>query len=533
MQDYLGMQARSASPESIGSEREQPVDDIIEMNRIVKVFPPSLVALDDVSVSFRKGEIHAIVGENGAGKSTLMKILYGMLPADSGEITLHGKKVKISGPGEAILAGIGMVHQEIMLIPQYTVWENVILGIEPVNLFDHLDANKARQQVKEKIEEFHFNLDLDAKVEDISIAARQKVEILKLLFRNVFILIMDEPTSVLTPQEIPQLFGELKRLRDNGHTILFISHHLEEVLELSDRITVLRKGRNIGTIAAGDATKASLAQMMVGREVIFESIRKPKKVGEVIFEICDLSYKDPDKRARLMDINLQVRAGEIVGVAGVEGNGQLELVNTIMGLIEPTTGNITAKGVDITHKTILEKRQYVAFVSQDRANMGACLPAKITENVIMTHHRLNKRFVGWGGIVLDFTEAGLFTAEVREKFDVQMSSGEAAFKSLSGGNQQKVILGRELLLDAPFILLDQPTRGLDVGSIEYVHSRIVEMQSQMRGMVLISADLEELFRLSDRLVVMHKGRMVADLVTRETNVTEVGYLMLEGKPNEA
>jgi len=338
---------------------------------------------------------------------------------------------------------------------------------------------------------------------------------------------------VLTPQEIPQLFGELKRLRDNGHTILFISHHLEEVLELSDRITVLRKGRKIGTIEAGDATRASLAQMMVGREVIFESIRKSQKVGEVIFEIRNLSYKDPEKRPRLMDINLQVRAGEIVGVAGVEGNGQLEFVNTIMGLIEPATGSIMAMDVDITHKTILEKRHYIAFVSQDRANMGACLPAKITENVIMTHHRLNKRFAGWGGVVLNFTEADLFTDEVREKFDVQMSSGESAFKSLSGGNQQKVILGRELLLDAPFILLDQPTRGLDVGSIEYVHSLIIEMQSQMRGMVLISADLEELFRLTDRLVVMHKGRMVADLVTRETNVTEVGYLMLEGKPNEA
>ncbi|HEY4693722.1 MAG TPA: ATP-binding cassette domain-containing protein, partial [Bellilinea sp.] len=237
------------------------------MNRIFKIFPPSLVALDDVSVTFRKGEIHAIVGENGAGKSTLMKILYGMQPADSGEIIFDGKNVKFSDPGEAILAGIGMVHQEIMLVPQYTVWENVVLGSEPVKFIDHLDSKKARQLVKDKIDEFHFNLDPDAKVEDISIAARQKVEILKLLFRNVSVLIMDEPTSVLTPQEIPQLFGELKRLRDDGHTILFISHHLEEVLELSDRITVLRKGRKVGTIEAADATKAGLAQMMVGREV--------------------------------------------------------------------------------------------------------------------------------------------------------------------------------------------------------------------------------------------------------------------------
>ena len=509
------------------------MDDIIAMNQIVKIFPPSLIALDDVSVTFQKGEIHAIVGENGAGKSTLMKILYGMQPADSGEIIYDGKKVKFTDPGEAILAGIGMVHQEIMLVPQYTVWENVVLGIEPVKFLDRLDVKKARQQVREKIEEFHFNLNPEAKVEDISIAARQKVEILKLLFRNVSILIMDEPTSVLTPQEIPQLFEELKRLRDTGDTILFISHHLEEVLELSDRITVLRKGKKVGTIQAGEATKARLATMMVGREVIFESIRQAQPAGEVVFEISGLNYTDPDKRPRLTDVNIQVRAGEIVGIAGVEGNGQLELVNVIMGLIEPTSGSIKAQGEEITRKPILEKRKRVAFVSQDRANMGACVPAKITENVIMTHHRLSKRFTRWGGRVLDFKQADLFTGEVRDKFDVQMSTGEAAFKSLSGGNQQKIILGRELLLDAPFILLDQPTRGLDVGSIEYVHRQIMDMRAQERGMLLISADLEELFRLCDRLVVMHRGKVVAELVTEQTNVTEVGYLMLEGASYEA
>jgi simple sugar transport system ATP-binding protein len=387
--------------------------------------------------------------------------------------------------------------------------------------------------VKDKIEEFHFNLNPDAKVEDISVAARQKVEILKLLYRNVSVLIMDEPTSVLTPQEIPQLFGELRRLRDDGHTILFISHHLDEVLELSDRITVLRKGKKVGTIEAREATKAGLAQMMVGRKVIFESIRKTDHPGDVIFEISGLNYTDPDKKPRLIDINLQVREGEIVGIAGVEGNGQLELVNVIMGLIEPKSGSIKAQGEDITHKTILEKRKRVAFVSQDRANMGASAPAKITENVIMTHHRLDRRFTSWAGRVLDFAQAARFTNEVHEKFDVQMTSGEDPFKSLSGGNQQKVILGRELMLEAPFILLDQPTRGLDVGSIEYVHRRIMDIRSQRRGILLISADLEELFRLTDRLVVMHRGKVVAELVTSQTNVTEVGYLMLEGAAYEA
>lgn len=509
------------------------MDDIISMNHIVKIFPPSLVALDDVSVSFRKGEIHAIVGENGAGKSTLMKILYGMQPATSGEIIFNGKKVRFDDPGQAILAGIGMVHQEIMLVPQYTVWENVVLGVEPVRYFDRLDASKARQQVKAKIEEFSFNLDPDAKVEDISVAARQKVEILKLLYRNVSVLIMDEPTSVLTPQEIPQLFEELKRLRDNGHTILFISHHLDEVLELSDRITVLRKGKKVDTIQADDATKLSLSQMMVGREVFFEAIRNPHPAGEVIFEVRQLSYTDPEKRPRLTDVNLSVRAGEIVGIAGVEGNGQLELVNVIMGLLEPSAGSIIAGGEDITRLPILEKREHISFVPQDRANMGACVPARITENVIMTHHRLNPRFTRWNGRLLDLKHAASFSSEVQDRFDVQMTSGESPFKSLSGGNQQKVILGRELLLEAPFILLDQPTRGLDVGSIEYVHDLIMEMRARERGMLLISADLEELFRLSDRLLVMHRGRIVAELETEQTNVTEVGYLMLEGAAYEA
>jgi simple sugar transport system ATP-binding protein len=503
------------------------------MQRMVKIFPPALVALDEVSVDFRKGEIHAIVGENGAGKSTLMKILYGMYSAESGEISYNGRKVKYSDPGEAIQAGIGMVHQEIVLIPQYTVWENVVLGMEPVRAFGHLDTKKARRLVQEKIDEFHFNLNPDAKVEDISIAARQKVEILKLLFRNVSVLIMDEPTSVLTPQEIPQLFDELKRLRDNGHTILFISHHLEEVLDLSDRITVLRKGRKVDTIEASQATKTGLSQMMVGREVIFEAIRKPQTPGEVVFEVSGLNYKAPDKRQLLTDVNLKVRAGEIVGIAGVEGNGQLELVKAIMGLIEPSSGSITAQGEDITRQPILEKRKRIAFVTQDRANMGACTPATITENVIMTHHRLNPRFTRWKGRVLDLKEAGQFTEEVRQKFDVQMSSADSAFKSLSGGNQQKVILGRELLLEAPFILLDQPTRGLDVGSIEFVHQQIMEMRAEMRGMLLISADLEELFRLSDRIAVMHRGRVVAEVATDQTDVTEVGYLMLEGKADEA
>lgn len=505
--------------------------NLIEMRNIVKVFPPNVVALDDVTVAFQEGQIHAIVGENGAGKSTLMKILYGLEAATSGTIHRNGDRLHIRSPKEAIAHGIGMVHQEIMLVPEYTVWQNVILGMEPVTLFGRIDEKQARLRVQERIDEYHFNLDPDALVSDISIAARQKVEILKLLYRNVLTLILDEPTSVLTPQEIPQLFGELRRLRDSGHTILFISHHLDEVLELSDRITVLRRGRKIGTVEAARTSKEELARMMVGREVIFTSLRQPHEPGETVFKLEGLSYTDPEGRERLSDVNIDVRAGETVGIAGVEGNGQFELVNAIMGLLPIKRGRLVVEGHDLTHADILTRRKHISFVSQDRAAMSASLPASIMENAIMTHHRLG-RFTRLFGTVMNDKEASKFTEEVRDRFAVQMDTVDSEFRSLSGGNQQKVILGRELLLDTPFVLLDQPTRGLDVGSIEYVHRQILAMREAGRAVLLISADLDELFRITDRILVLSRGRLVADLATDETDINEVGYLMLEGRHRE-
>lgn len=505
---------------------------IIEMKDIIKVFPPNVVALDDVSVRFEEGKIHAIVGENGAGKSTLMKVLYGMHAANSGSIYYKGDRVDFHNPGEAIASGIGMVHQEILLIPEYTIWQNVILGVEPVGLLGQIDAQKARQQVQKRIDEYHFNLDPDDYVSDISIAARQKVEILKLLYRNVSILILDEPTSVLTPQEIPKLFDELRRLRQNGHTILFISHHLDEVLELSDRTTVLKRGRNVGTVATDQTSKKELARMMVGREVVFKTRREDHEVGEKVFELEELSYTDPEGRLRLKDIDIQVHAGEIVGIAGVEGNGQFELVNMIMGLIPQREGSLIVDGEDLRQASILNRRKKISFVSQDRGNMGATLSASIKENVIMTHHRLDGRFTTLAGHVMDYQEASAFTDQVREQFSIVMDDDEDPFRSLSGGNQQKVILGRELLLDTPFILLDQPTRGLDVGSIEYVHRQILDMRREGRALLLLSADLDELFRMSDRILVLNRGEIVADLETDETTIEEVGYLMLKGLRDE-
>jgi ABC-type uncharacterized transport systems, ATPase components len=508
------------------------MDTIIEMKDIVKVFPPNVVALDAVTTEFHKGEIHAIVGENGAGKSTLMKVLYGLEAKNGGEIKYHGEVVNYKAPGEAIAAGIGMVHQEILLIQEYTIWENIVLGIEPTNVFGVINRGKARQSVQDKIDEFKFNLNPDDKVADISVAARQKVEILKLLYRNVEVLILDEPTAVLTPQEIPQLFSELRRLRDNGKTILFISHHLDEVLDLSDRITVMRKGKKIATVAASETNKEELARMMVGRDVLFLSAREPKQPGPVVFDIQGLTYVDGNKRKRLDDLNLQVHSGEIVGIAGVEGNGQFELVNSIMGLSKITEGKLIVKDQNLTDAEILERRKYISFVSQDRSKMGAAVKASITENVMMTHHRLNEMFTRWGGQLLDYKFSRQFTRDIESQFSVSMGSMDNPFKSLSGGNQQKVILGRELLLDTPFLLLDQPTRGLDVGSIEYVHEVILKMRMQDRAILLISADLEELFRISDRIVVLHRGCIVADLPTEKTNVEQVGYLMLEGKEKE-
>ena len=508
--------------------------DFIELRQITKVFPPSVLALDAVSVSFRRGEIHAVVGENGAGKSTLMKVLYGLEPATAGEVRLYGQRVHFRAPGDAIARGLVMVHQELLLINDDIAWANDVLAVEPAaRPLSQPRAPDPRLRVQAKIDEFGFQLAADARVGDLSVAARQQVEILKLLYRQVTVLILDEPTAVLTPQEIPQLFGELRRLRDAGHTLLFISPHLEEVLDLGDRVTVLRKGRHVATTETAALTKPELARLMVGREVLFGSRRTASVPGPVVFRLDQVTVPAGAGRIELAAASLEVRAGEIVGVAGVEGTGQLELVNALMGLAEPSAGALTVNGQPLTHAPILERRRQMAYVAQDRGRQGGSLTASILENAIMTHHRLTPALTWWGGRLLDGGAARRFVAGLREQFAVAMTSADAPFRSLSGGNQQKVILGRELLLERPFILLDQPTRGLDVGSTEYVHDRILQARAQGRALLLISADLEELFLLADRLIVMHRGRIVAERVTEHTTVAEIGYLMLEGRPHVA
>ncbi|MFN7037816.1 MAG: ABC transporter ATP-binding protein, partial [Bellilinea sp.] len=343
-------------------------------------------------------------------------------------------------------------------------------------------------------------------------------------------LILDEPTAVLTPQEIPQLFAELNRLRDGGHTILFISHRLEEVLELSDRITVMRKGKKVDTVPASSTNRQELARMMVGRDVLFTSRRKPQPPGEAVLRVENLTLQEGHGRVRLYDLNLEVRSGEIVGVAGVEGNGQFELVNTLMGLQKPTSGRIFIGNVDITRFDILERRKFISFVPQDRGKMGASLTAPVWEDAIMTHHRLNPRFSGWKGLLLNTNFARQFTQDLIENFSVVAPSLRAPFRTLSGGNQQKVIVGRELLLQSDFVLLDQPTRGLDVGSMEYIHDQILRIRAEGRAVLMISADLEEIFLLSDRILVLYRGQLVGNLPVEQTNPQQVGSLMLEGQP---
>lgn len=508
------------------------MSDIIQMQHIIKVFPPNVVAVDNVSVSFREGEIHAIVGENGAGKSTLMKVLYALEHKDSGEIFLRGQRVNFSEPRQAINAGIGMVHQEILLVHEYTVWENVVLGIEPTHWLGTLDKREARRRVQQKVDEFAFNLDIDALAGDLSVSARQKVEILKLLYRNVSVLILDEPTAVLTPQEIPQLFAELRRLRDNNHTILFISHRLDEVIALADRITVMRKGKKVDTVDAAATSKEELAEKMVGREVMFVSRRNPHPRGEVVCSIQGLTVKNSEQQVKLHQLSLEVHAGEIVGIAGVEGNGQFELVNAIMGLIPIEEGRIIVQGKELARAPIIERRKLISYVPQDRSKMGASLSASIMENAIMTHHLLNPLLSQWKGLLLNYAAARRFTDELEQRFSVTMASKYNPIRSLSGGNQQKVILGRELLLNCPFVLLDQPTRGLDVGSIEYVHEQMLRVRAEDRAILLLSADLEELFLVADRLLVLYRGEIVANLPIETTSIEEIGSYMLQGRKTE-
>lgn len=506
----------------------------IQMNNIVKVFPPSTVALDDVSVSINKGEIHAIIGENGAGKSTLMKALYALQRLNKGEIYINGVLKNFASPRSAVQNGIGMVHQELMLIPSYTILENIILGYEFKTKLGFVDYAASHEKVKEVAKQINFDVDLNEKIENLSVAVQQKVEIMKQLYRSAQTIIMDEPTAVLAPQEADELFKMFRKLKkDQGATILFISHKLDEILEVVDTITVMRQGKKIWTKPNVGLTKQDLASAMVGRKVIFAIDKPAQNKGKVILEVENLTAVNREIKDKILldQVSFSISQGEIVGVAGVEGNGQYELVQTIMGLREVKSGKIILNGEDITNKSLSERRKQISYIPQDRKISGSSQLDSINDNAFMTHHYLNKKLSSSLGI-LNSKKISKFSQKIIENFRIAAKSNKTQIGDLSGGNQQKVIIGREFELNNPLIVLDQPVRGLDIGSIEYIQKRIIEQRSNGCAMLLVSADLDEIFALSDIIIVMYKGRIRAIKKPEETDKIEIGEYMLGVRAEE-
>ncbi|MBM3469677.1 MAG: ABC transporter ATP-binding protein [Armatimonadetes bacterium] len=501
---------------------------VIELTEITKRFP-GVLANDRISLAVAPGEIHALVGENGAGKSTLMKILYGLYEPDGGWIAIRGHRVTLDSPSRAIAAGIGMVHQHFMLIPRFSVAENVILGSEPARA-GRLSLNTARAQIRALADQYGLTLDPDAEVGTLSVGEQQRVEIIKVLYRGAEILILDEPTAVLTPQEVDDLFTNLRRLRAEGKTILFISHILEEVLDIADRISVLRGGRVVGTLEAAGATKAQIAEMMVGRPVLMELEVPPVEPGPVRLEVEGLAVPGARGRPAVRGVSFSVRAGEILGIAGIEGNGQSELVETLVGLRAPAAGRLRIMGEDLTQAGPRAIRLMgVAHIPEDRHRRGLVLPLEVWENLILGHH-VRPEF--GRGFLLDRGAIGSFASERAERFDVRTPSLRTPTLALSGGNQQKVIVAREFGFAPSVLIAAQPTRGLDIGATEFVRRQILAARSAGMAVVLVSAMLEEVLSLADRVAVMHAGAIVAEFPRGTVTPREIGLYMTGAKRAE-
>jgi len=501
----------------------------LEMKNITKRFP-LVVANDQVNFQVYKGEIHALVGENGAGKTTLMSILYGLYQADSGEIFINGKKVEINNPNIAIKLKIGMVHQHFMLVPPLTVTENVILGMEPIKNNFIIDMEQAVKKVEELSKSMGFKIDPHAKVESISVGIQQRVEIIKVLYRGAEILVMDEPTAVLTPQEAEELFEILRSLKKQDKTIIFITHKLNEVMSLSDRVTVMRKGKVVGIKNTRDTDQEEIASMMVGRKVIFEIEKKEHPFGKIVLKVENLTALNNKKLPALKNISFTIREGEIFGFAGVEGNGQTELVEVLAGLRKSTGGKIYLYDQDITNsspRNIREKN--IAHIPEDRRLRGLILDFTVYENIILgSHYRQPFN----NTLSLNFSHIYKHTDHLIKNFDIRPPSKDNKLKSLSGGNQQKVIVARELFGEPKLLIASQPTRGLDVGSIEFVHQQILKEREKGKAILLVSADLEEILSLSDRIAVIYEGKIVDILDPKQTNEKELGLLMTGSRMNK-
>jgi len=473
---------------------------LIALHQVTKRFP-GVVANDAVDLTLEKGEIHALIGENGAGKSTLMRVLYGLYPPDGGRIEVRGKEVKINSPRAALALGIGMVHQHFVLVDLFTVAENIILGAEGGPL---VDLDRAVKDIEEQAQGYGFKVDARKRIDDLSVGEQQRVEILKALFRGVDVLILDEPTAVLTPAETNDLFENLRALKDDGKTIVFISHKLDEVLDIADRITVLRRGKIVGETIPSDTSKEKLAEMMVGREVLFRLEKPDVDSGKPLLQVEGLNLA-----GKLHDVDLQVAAGEILGIAGVEGNGQRELAEVLIGLRSPDSGRITLDGKDMTGRSVKQNRSLgCAFVPEDRHERGLVLNMSLWENSVLGRQSRAQYLGGWG--VLAIKKIKELATRLIKEFDVRARSIGNEASTLSGGNQQKLILARELEDDPRLLIAQQPTRGLDVGAIEFVWKQILVQKEAGRAVLLISAELDEIYQLSDRIVTIYEGRITGE-----------------------
>jgi ABC-type uncharacterized transport system ATPase subunit len=494
---------------------------VIEMRNITKQFG-TFKANDNINLTVRPGEIHALLGENGAGKSTLMNILSGLLEPTSGEIFMNGSKVSINGPTGANRLGIGMVHQHFMLVEAFTVTENIILGSEPTN-GGVLDRKKAKAEIMRVSEQYGLSVDPDAYIRDISVGAQQRVEILKTLYRGADVLIFDEPTAVLTPQEIDELIEIMRGLVKEGKSIILITHKLDEIKKVADRCTVIRRGQSIDTVNVKDVSSQQLADMMVGRSVSFKTEKKPAEPKEVVLSIKDLVVKESRGLEAVKQLSLDIRAGEVVGIAGIDGNGQTELIQALTGLRKAESGSVELKGTDITNKqprVITEAG--VGHVPEDRHKYGLVLDMSLAENIALQTYY--KKPLSKNG-VLNYNQINAYARQLIEEYDVRTTNELVPAKALSGGNQQKAIIAREIDRDPDLLIVSQPTRGLDVGAIEYIHKRLIEQRDKNKAVLLVSFELEEILNVSDRIAVIHAGKIVGIVDSKETTENELGLLM--------
>ncbi len=498
---------------------------VVEMRDIVKTFG-EVQAVKHGEFTLKKGEIHSLIGENGAGKSTMMKLLYGMYPIDSGEIIVKGEKMSVLDPKIAINHGIGMVHQEFMLVNELTVLENIILGFEPKKGFT-IDFDQARKEVQRYIDEYDMEVQLDKKISQISVGEAQRVEIIKTLMRGADVIILDEPTAVLTPQEAKRLFEILKNLKEGGKSLVFISHKLNEVMEISDRISVMRQGNYMGTVEKAETSPLDLTKRMIGREVFLDIDKSYGKAGDTILEVKDIWVPSGKETSKIRGMSLSVREGEIVGIAGIDGNGQSELIEAITGLRHVEKGSVIINGKDVTNLSPRKVRAAgLAHIPEDRNRMGLNRSLSIVDNLIAV--RLDEPPFTKGKL-LNKKDQDSYAEEMVKQFDIRPTDYNLPTSALSGGNAQKVVVAREVSMKKKLLVASQPTRGVDIGAIELIRNTLEKAKKEGAGVLLVSAELEEIISLSDRIIVIHEGKITGEMLASEANENNLGLLMMGGE----